>query len=504
MRGACLRAIVGFVMAGLSLLAVCSVALASPQVGISQSYRDAGLAFPEAPTYKPEESVFNSVDWSPLHIQYARVVIAYNIAQREPSDHRRIEFENWLTRIEELGIEPFVVLGPSELQLTENKAEYVAPFSSTYTSAVKRFIEVYGPLTHWDVRILGAWNEPNFNDPGVPGGPKGAVRLPQKEAPGYSSRLLSQLPSGSCTSTTNCGPMLAAYYWLDARNAMKEACPKNEDPHGNQCATIAGEFSGSQSSEAETYWTDFAHSPTATEAAEKDFGSNRPQWVSFHGWPDGNPGTSCKPASESSCMSRKFRNWQVALGGQWASAATWDTEVGAKVDQLEEGSLSSQSTRVTNLLEVSSKNSIARIYYYNFQTRGEENSGLIETYPGANEVTDTETYPAWNVIRCRVACGQAPGVKTREAWVETTTAHMIAVVNPAGSAITSCVLEYGTSTSYGSSVTLPSCVGVAGDDPLEGVATATGLAHTTTYHYRVAATNAYGTTYGHDREFTTS
>jgi phosphodiesterase/alkaline phosphatase D-like protein len=75
-------------------------------------------------------------------------------------------------------------------------------------------------------------------------------------------------------------------------------------------------------------------------------------------------------------------------------------------------------------------------------------------------------------------------------------------VNPEGQTTTYHV-EYGTSTSYGSSAPGPATL--APFTSSQGTITAiTGLAPGTTYHYRIAATNAAGTGYGPDATFATS
>ncbi|MDX1638447.1 MAG: LamG-like jellyroll fold domain-containing protein [Balneolaceae bacterium] len=74
-------------------------------------------------------------------------------------------------------------------------------------------------------------------------------------------------------------------------------------------------------------------------------------------------------------------------------------------------------------------------------------------------------------------------------------------VDPGG-ASTSVVFEYGTTTSYGNSVT-------ADQSPVTGLTSTnvsvsvSGLSEGTTYHYRVKATNSEGTDYGADQTFTT-
>jgi hypothetical protein len=491
------------VVAVLSVLALALLALASaaeaswPQVGISQSYRDAGLNFPENATYNPNADVFSSSSLKPLQIGFARAVVAYDIAQREPTDHRRLEFENWLRRVEEAGMEPFVVLGPSEEHLTTNKEEYVAPFSGTYTPAVEKFLTTYGPKTSWDVHVIGAWNEPNFNDPGVPGGPKGPVHLPQSASPGYSSHLLSDVPSGSCTLTTTCGPLMAAYYWLDARNAMKALCnAENKDPLGHQCAVVGGEFDSDGGASAKEYWN-----PYATSFSLEAFGGNKPQWMSFHGWADGNPGTTCLAPSEANCLSYQFNHWLLEKGGSWASATIWDTEAGAKIE-VGEGGEANQNSRLEKLLNVSGSNRVTRLYYYNFQSRAEGDSGLIER-AYENSQIEQPTRSAWVTIKNRCICTAPAGADTYGGYPEgSTKAILVGVTNPGGSALSSCRFEYGTTALYGSSISVPGCT-ASGNQPVQYYLTVTGLATSTTYHYRFVAVNSVATTNGLDRTFTT-
>ena len=81
-----------------------------------------------------------------------------------------------------------------------------------------------------------------------------------------------------------------------------------------------------------------------------------------------------------------------------------------------------------------------------------------------------------------------------------TTATVTGTVDPGGQATTWHV-EYGTSTSYGSTTSATSAgsgtTATAISDNL------TGLATGTTYHYRVVATNGTGTSHGSDAVFTT-
>jgi len=73
-------------------------------------------------------------------------------------------------------------------------------------------------------------------------------------------------------------------------------------------------------------------------------------------------------------------------------------------------------------------------------------------------------------------------------------------VNPNGDASTSAYFQYGTTTNYGT-ITIQTGIGAAQQD---FSATVSGLAPSTTYHYRIAAANTGGVSYGADVPFTTT
>jgi hypothetical protein len=96
-----------------------------------------------------------------------------------------------------------------------------------------------------------------------------------------------------------------------------------------------------------------------------------------------------------------------------------------------------------------------------------------------------------------------PLVATGDASAVTqSTATLSATVNPGGGAIGECWLEYGPTTSYGS--TAP-CLQDPGSDtsPVAVSASASALAANRTYHYRASASNPAGAGYGEDATFTT-
>jgi hypothetical protein len=96
----------------------------------------------------------------------------------------------------------------------------------------------------------------------------------------------------------------------------------------------------------------------------------------------------------------------------------------------------------------------------------------------------------------------APTVTTGHARdVTQTSATLTGTVNPRGQS-TSYVFQYGTSTTYGSQTIAASAD--AGTKAISVAQALAGLSPGTTYHYRLAATNTNGTTYGHDVAFKTT
>jgi phosphodiesterase/alkaline phosphatase D-like protein len=97
----------------------------------------------------------------------------------------------------------------------------------------------------------------------------------------------------------------------------------------------------------------------------------------------------------------------------------------------------------------------------------------------------------------------APTVVTGAASAITKTgATLNATVNPNGGEVTECKLEYGTTTAYGSSATCTPAPGAV-ESAVAVSASVSGLITNTTYHFRISATNAGGTSKGSDQTLKT-
>ena len=98
---------------------------------------------------------------------------------------------------------------------------------------------------------------------------------------------------------------------------------------------------------------------------------------------------------------------------------------------------------------------------------------------------------------------EAPTVLTGGASATAQTSATVgATVDPNGAEVSACTIEYGTMTAYGYSSPCSPSPG-SGSNPITVNASLTGLVADTTYHFRIVATNAGGTSDGADQTFTT-
>ncbi len=142
-----------------------------------------------------------------------------------------------------------------------------------------------------------------------------------------------------------------------------------------------------------------------------------------------------------------------------------------------------------------------------------EGAAVCETVAGAvgehkitatfeSEFYETEVsteYPVWvEPPLPSIEGGEWIGASTTE-----TTVILWGAVNPEGSEVLECEIEYGTSTPLQQSAPCASLPG-SGDEPVEVTAEITGLEPATTYKFRIKAVNASGAAYGPYVEETTA
>lgn len=121
---------------------------------------------------------------------------------------------------------------------------------------------------------------------------------------------------------------------------------------------------------------------------------------------------------------------------------------------------------------------------------------IIEGAPQVNGATlDVDSVDVWQPL-------PPSATTTAASTVLASQATLTGTVNPRGQP-TTYQFEYGTSTSYGAFA--PASLGAAGsaDTATPLSVTVDALQSSTTYHYRIVATNMAGTTYGSDQSFTT-
>jgi hypothetical protein len=120
---------------------------------------------------------------------------------------------------------------------------------------------------------------------------------------------------------------------------------------------------------------------------------------------------------------------------------------------------------------------------------------ILATNPGGTTDGTDQTFSTQATAPPTVVTSSASGISQTQAMLNGT-------VNPNGGAITSCQFQWGANTNYGNTTACSQTVG-SGTAPVAVSANLTGLSPNTTYHYRILATNAGGTSSGTDQAFST-
>jgi alpha-tubulin suppressor-like RCC1 family protein len=142
---------------------------------------------------------------------------------------------------------------------------------------------------------------------------------------------------------------------------------------------------------------------------------------------------------------------------------------------------------------------------------GSSRSGTFESEQGGQISSNLYYKPIYSATDVTLepaeGTGQQPNAPTAvtgtASSITQTAATLNATVNPNGASVSSCTLEYGTTASYGKSASCTPSPG-SGSSPVSVSAAVTGLTGNTTYHFRVAATNAGGASHGSDEAFMTA
>ncbi len=117
---------------------------------------------------------------------------------------------------------------------------------------------------------------------------------------------------------------------------------------------------------------------------------------------------------------------------------------------------------------------------------------------------ETFQVSSFSITSTKPGGGQLPQVSTAAATNVTSSGVTLnGTVNPESQS-TTYQFQYGATTSYGSVIPASPASAGSGTSAVNESANLTGLSANTTYHYRITATNAAGTSNGSDQQFTTS
>jgi len=235
---------------------------------------------------------------------------------------------------------------------------YVPGCDTCYGTAFKQFLDSFTPV--WATgagRVFSftAWNEPNNGS-----------------------------PSGNGTNQP-LTPDSAAQYYLVARSLCGSHASRCKVAAGDMASDggMVGDFPQRCSSDidatlcAQASWLDKYKHFIAFHATDPAFqlpGGFRPEYWAYHPWYDINSyvydGKDC--TDEATCSTMAFAH---TLGGSWAGATIWDTEIGSGQDSSKRpngGALDdkTQARGAAYLLDLSTKltSRISRIYYMGVET----------------------------------------------------------------------------------------------------------------------------------------
>jgi hypothetical protein len=383
-------------------------------------------------------SVFSNawVGNPPSHIKLVRYVVQWNVTSHG-YEYQDAIFKSWY---EEVTLE----LGPTiEVALADYSGAN-EPSSSEYRTELEKLLIAYP-----NIRYIEAWNEPNHHSTAV----KFYVE-----------------------------PAAAAHYMNEAYSVCQT----------HNCTAVAGDFlDESNMSEYEAKYI------AGSNLNPKD----PPNW-GMHPY-DAVDTRETGPVEA-------FRNGLPGKGTE----RIWFTEIGAYYCKRGESTSGSenatreayQAARASYLVNtlIPHTTNLEHVFYYEYAFEGLarvncSNEEDTELYAPPSEGQSIQARSAASVIfgpegPPSASTGTASGVTPTQATLNGS-------VNPQGIDTTKYYFQYGTTTAYTSS-TFPGDAGQSLNWETKS-ATITGLQPSTTYHYRIVATNIAGTSYGNDSTFTT-
>jgi hypothetical protein len=202
-----------------------------------------------------------------------------------------------------------------------------------------------------------------------------------------------------------------------------------------------------------------------------------------------------------------FHTKLVELGAS-AQKSLWITEAGwpAEGPRYSVGA-TEQATLLSQAIDYAKNNeatlNLKDFLWYNIHDR--PGNTVWDDFCGLRAHDDSYR-PSWVSFQGETGAASWPAptaVTGAATLVQASQATLNGSVNP-NARQTSYTFEYGPTTAYGHAVPVPSGNAGSGGSVVTESATAVGLLSEMTYHYRIAASNAAGTTFGEDHTFTTA